>query len=319
MKKIFLILLSLFFSFSYTQEKTLVLNKIDESNFNIDGIISDEEIQGAKVLEILYEESPSFNTVPSKKTTGYLTYSDKFLYVAVKAYRQKVTAPITTRDNGAMWNGDVAGLVFDTYGDARNHINLISNPSGSLFDAIRMPGRGFGSEININIDVNYDFSSMGRITDYGYEMEFIVPFSELPFPNGKDQSWKFKIFTAYNDENDEGVQVRATSSKSNRDASCQLCLLDHTIVMNDIEIEKKLDFLPYVSSNVSGVREKYYDRVNYDTPQLNYGIGFNYELNKNLSIEGTINPDFSQVESDATKIDINSVTALNYPEKRPFF
>ena len=53
--------------------------------------------------------------------------------------------------------------------------------------------------------------------------------------------------------------------------------------MNDIEIEKKLDFLPYVSSNVSGVREKYYDRVNYDTPQLNYGIGFNYELNKNLS------------------------------------
>ena len=54
-------------------------------------------------------------------------------------------------------------------------------------------------------------------------------------------------------------------------------------------------------------------------PHLNYGIGFNYELNKNLSIEGTINPDFSQVESDATKIDINSPTALNYPEKRPFF
>ena len=54
--------------------------------------------------------------------------------------------------------------------------------------------------------------------------------------------------------------------------------MDHTIVMKDIEIEKKLDFLPYVSSNVSGVREKYYDRVNYDTPQLNYGIGFNYEF-----------------------------------------
>ena len=75
----------------------------------------------------------------------------------------------------------------------------------------------------------------------------------------------------------------------------------------------------HVSSNVSCIREKYYDRVNYTLPQLNYGIGFNYELNKNLSIEGTINPDFSQVESDATKIDINSVTALNYPEKRPFF
>ncbi|GIR99592.1 MAG: hypothetical protein CM15mP102_04130 [Flavobacteriales bacterium] len=64
----------------------------------------------------------------------------------------------------------------------------------------------------------------------------------ITFPNGKDQSWKFKIFSAYNDDEDEGVQVRAGSSKSNRDASCQLCLLDHTIVMNDIEIEKNLIF-----------------------------------------------------------------------------
>ena len=319
MKKFFLIIFSIYYSFSVGQEKTLVLNKIDESYFNKDGIISDEEIQGAKVLEILYEETPSFNTVPSKKTTGYLTYSDKFLYVAIKAYRDNVTAPVTTRDNSAIWTGDLAGFAIDTYEDARNHLIIISNPSGSPFDAIRMPGRGFGSEFNINVNVNYDFTSIGSITDYGYQIEFFVPFSELPFPNGKDQAWKFKIFSAYNDDKDQGVQVRAGSSKSNRDASCQLCLLDHTIVMNDIEIEKKLDFLPYVSSNVSGVREKYYDRVNYDTPQLNYGIGFNYELNKNLSIEGTINPDFSQVESDATKIDINSVTALNYPEKRPFF
>ncbi len=89
--------------------------------------------------------------------------------------------------------------------------------------------------------------------------------------------------------------------------------------MNDIVIEKKLDFLPYISSNISGSRDKYYDRINYDTPELNYGIGVNLELNKNLSIEATLNPDFSQVESDATKIDINSPTAINYPERRPFF
>ena len=89
--------------------------------------------------------------------------------------------------------------------------------------------------------------------------------------------------------------------------------------MDDILIEKKLNFLPYVSSNISGTRDKYYDRVNYETPELNYGVGFNLELNKNLSVEGTLNPDFSQVESDATRIDINSPTAINYPEKRPFF
>ena len=89
--------------------------------------------------------------------------------------------------------------------------------------------------------------------------------------------------------------------------------------MNDISYEKNVDFLPYVSSNLSGSREKFYDRLNYDSAKFNYGIGVNIELNKNLSLEATLNPDFSQVEADVTKIDINSPTAINYPERRPFF
>ena len=183
MKKFFLIIFSIYCLTTLGQDTKLVLNKIEENNFNMDGIISDEEIQGAKVLEILYEETPSFNTVPSKKTVGYLTYSNKFLYVGIKAYRDNVVAPVTTRDNSAIWTGDIAGFAIDTYEDARNHLIIVSNPAGSPFDAIRMPGRGFGSEFNININVNYDFTSIGSITNYGYQIEFFVPFSELPFPN----------------------------------------------------------------------------------------------------------------------------------------
>ena len=67
--------------------------------------------------------------------------------------------------------------------------------------------------------------------------------------------------------------------------------------MKDIE-----DFI-----KTKGVKTDEYNTMNHD------------EINKNLSIEGTINPDFSQVEADATRIDINSPTAINYPEKRPFF
>ena len=210
-----------------------------------------------------------------------------------------------------------SGLAIDTYGDARSHIIIVSNSAGSKMDAVRTPGIGFGGEPQVNRNVNYNFESLGRITEEGYELEFIIPFSEIPFPNGKDQSWKIKIFSVYKDINNE-EEVSATS-KVDLNASCQLCLLDHVINLNDIKIEKKLNFLPYVSSNISGTRDKYYDRLNYEKPKLNYGIGFDLELNKNLSVEGTINPDFSQVESDATKIDINSPTAINYEEKRPFF
>ena len=319
MKKFLLIIFSFYFSNSISQETTLVLNKIDQNKFNIDGVISEDEINKAKILEIIYEAEPGLNTTPSQETTGYITYSDKYLYVALKAKRERVIAPLTTRDNSALFRGDFAGITIDSYGDARNNILLISNPSGSQTDGIRLPGTSFGGGLNINLNINFDFQSSGSITDEGYEIEFLIPLSELPFPNGKNQSWKFELFTGYIDDENQGVEVRAASSKSSRDASCQLCLLDHIIVMDDIVIDKKLDFLPYVSSNISGSRDKYYDRVNYETPELNYGIGVNLELNKNLSFEATVNPDFSQVESDATKIDINSPTALNYPEKRPFF
>ena len=197
---------------------------------------------------------------------------------------------IRDRDNSVLFRGDFAGITIDSYGDARNNIIIMSNSSGSQNDGIRLPGTSFGGGPNINLNVNFDFKSLGRVTDEGYEVEFLIPFTELPFPNGKKQSWKFELFTGYIDDENEGVEVRAGSSKSSRDASCQLCLLDHIIVMDDIVLDKKLDFLPYLSSNISGSRDKYYDRINYETPKLNYGIGVNLELNKNLSIEASLNP-----------------------------
>ena len=38
-----------------------------------------------------------------------------------------------------------------------------------------------------------------------------------------------------------------------------------------------------LGTNLSGNREKFYDRINYETPELNYGVGVNLDLNKNLS------------------------------------
>ena len=47
-------------------------------------------------------------------------------------------------------------------------------------------------------------------------------------------------------------------------------------------------------------------------------MGINIDINKNVSLEATLNPDFSQVEADVTEIDVNSPTAINYPEKDHF-
>jgi hypothetical protein len=38
-----------------------------------------------------------------------------------------------------------------------------------------------------------------------------------------------------------------------------------------------------------------------------------------ITLESTVNPDFSQVESDVAQIDVNTTFALFFPERRPFF
>ena len=320
MKPYFLIYFCFSSYFLFSQQTVLDLKKTDKSDFILDGFLSKEELKNAFPIEIIYEHNPGYNTMPSYKTTGYVNYSQEFVYIAFKAFRDEVVASIHSRDNFSLFSDDYVNIHIDTYGDARNNIGLTSNLYGSQADGVRVEDSGFGSQSSgWSLDANFDYQSLGRLTDFGYEVEFIIPFSSLPFPNSKDQKWKINLNTTYRDNLKQGSSAKAYSSKLDRESSCKLCQLNHTIVMDDISYKKNLDFLPYVSSNLSGEREKLYDRVNYAKPKVNYGIGVNLEINKNLSLEATLNPDFSQVEADVTKIDINSPTAINYPERRPFF
>ena len=316
------LLILLFFSnyFLFSQQTVIELTKTPKSDFILDGTLSETELKNAFPIEIIYEHNPGYNTMPSYKTTGYVNYSQEFVYVAFKAFRDEVVASIHSRDNFSLFSDDYVNIHIDTYGDARNNIGLTSNLYGSQADGVRVEDSGFGSQSSgWSLDANFDYQSLGRLTDFGYEVEFMIPFSSLPFPNSKDQKWKINLNTTYRDNLKQGSSAKAYSSKLDRESSCKLCQLNHTIVMNDISYKKNLDFLPYVSSNLSGEREKLNDRVDYTKPKVNYGIGVNLEINKNLSLEATLNPDFSQVEADVTKIDINSPTAINYPERRPFF
>ena len=320
MKNILALVLLTFSIFGFTQDKILTLVKTPASDFVIDGTLSEKELLNASQIDLVYEHLPGYNTEPSYKTVGFVNYSQEFVYIAFRAFRDDVVASIHSRDNFSLFSDDYVNIHIDTYGDARNNIGLTANLYGSQADGIRVESSGFGSrDSGWSLDANFDYESLGRLTDFGYEVEFIIPFSSLPFPNAVNQRWKLNLSSSYRDQYKQGSTARAFSSKLDRENSCKLCQLDHTIVMNDISYKKNLDFLPYVSSNLSGEREKFYDRVSYEKTQFNYGIGVNLEINKNLSLEATLNPDFSQVEADVTKIDINSPTAINYPERRPFF
>ena len=309
---------------SYTQVRTHTLSKISPDKIKIDGIITDEEIEVSKIFNLDNEISPGYNIPSTYKTLGYMLYTDKFLYVGYRAFRDQVKTSILPRDDFKMFTSgqDMVSIQIDAFGDARNWVGLVANALGSQLDASRIEPRGVqqrpGDE-GWSAESNYDYETAGRVTDFGYEVEFKIPFSSISFPNSKNQKWKIRLTTRYIENNRQGVFVESNTSRLDRDNACKLCQLDDEIIMNDIEIEKSFNLLPYLSSNVSGSRDNYNEKLNYTNPELNYGLGLNIDITKNVSFEATLNPDFSQVEADVTQIDVNSPTALDYPEQRPFF
>jgi hypothetical protein len=78
-----------------------------------------------------------------------------------------------------------------------------------------------------------------------------------------------------------------------------------------------LDITPEATSTVSGAPDASGWGYHGGRPEL--GATARWGVTSNLTLNGTVNPDFSQVESDVAQIQYDPREALFYPEKRPFF
>jgi len=310
-----ILFLFLFAPITYSQESFSPI-KDNNTRFIIDGIISDDEWNNAIEVDLDYEVNPGNNISPKEKTKVFIVYSDTHLYIGFKAYAnpKEVRASIRSRDDLGMISDDFIVVAFDTYGDSRNNYLLLANAFGSQLDARAV--NAITDEDRYDINFNVDFETKGNIVSDGFEIEFKIPFASLPFPNGNNQEWNFN-FRRNSFRN--GVPIELRSQPFDRTAPCQICQTTDKLILKDIKIEKRIEFLPYVAGNVTGKKETILDQINYEKFNPNLGLGINLDLSKNSTLELTLNPDFSQVEADVTQIDVNSSVALEYPERRPYF
>ena len=301
-KKIFLnVFLLPFFSFA------TVTTKLGDK-IKVDGIIESKEWEGAQSFDIKYEYEPGYNTLPPFKTTAYVTYSDTKLYVAFDAKIEDIKylrASIRERDTGFM--DDWVGIALDTYGDNRSLIIIGSNAYGSQIDLKET----LGSDGDISYNINYE--TKGVIGEDGYVVEMAIPFSELQYEKKDILKWKASFIRHSWKES----RINASSNKFDRGNDCIPCQIDTYIELEGVNPKKRLEFLPYVSGNYVGSSDGY--KISYDKPNFKAGLSARYDFSSSTALDFTINPDFSQVEADVTRININSPFAVNYPERRPFF
>jgi len=305
-----------FFGFFGIAQETFIPEKTKVSKIIVDGKLDSNEWENAIQIPLDIEFKPANNQAARKETIAYVTYSDRYLLIGVyaKDNPSNIRASIRPRDDFNIWNDDLILVRLDPYADSRNNLGLAVNALGSQFDVKQV--NALTDENRYDSSFNVNFESAGTIVSDGYQIEMKIPLSEIPFPNGTNQMWHFNFYRRYVEN---GNEIEVSSQPRDRDNTCVVCQTTDRLILKDIVIDKRLEFLPYFSSNISGERDTSDEKLKYGKPNVGIGLGVNMDLNKNTSLEVTINPDFSQVEADVTQIDVNSSFSLLYPERRPFF
>ncbi len=279
----------------------------------VDGDLSDPGWQRATRVDTFYETNPGDNVPPKARTVAHLAYDDRFFYAAFEFFDpdpSKIRAPYGDRDDVASYT-DYGGVILDTRNDHRTGLLLLANPRGIQYDAITDDTTG-------NEDNSPDFywDSAAKITKEGWVLEMRVPFSSLRYPRGDKQTWGILLYRNYPRE----FRYQMFSAKLPRGGNCFICRSNHMTGLENLPPSGHLVVAPYVTAKEDAVPRGDLGSSLVNKPiRGNGGVDGKWTPNENNAIDATLNPDFSQVESDVAQIAVNQRFALFYPEKRPFF
>ena len=288
-----------------------------EASIQIDGKLEEPVWSQATRLTGFWQYQPVDGRPAEEETEVLVWYAPDAIYFAVIAHDRNpaaIRATVADRDN--IDNEDYVVLDLDTFHDRRRAFFFAVNPLGVQADGVRSEGAGqVSSLIPGSIDKNPDFTwdSKGRITDRGYEIEIRIPFRSLRYPGSGPQTWGFNVTrvvqrTGYTDT---WTDVRRANASFLGQEGALGGLHD---MRHGVTIEAQ----PFVTATADGSRDGVSGRFTRD--DVNPDAGLNLRLGfSNYALDATINPDFSQVESDEGQVTVNERFALFFPEKRPFF
>jgi len=288
------------------QLKTLKPYRV-EKELKIDGKLDEAVWQKpALVDDIFITYNPTDGEVLPKKTKVWLAYDPDNLYFAFYCYDEepdKIKTSITKRDN--LFNDDWVGLGLDPLGNSQCLYELFINPSGMQGDLYSTPTTGENSA------PDWVWFSGGQIVKDGYTVEVKLPLKSIRFKHGKNSTMNILFWRRISRLGVSGAWPMIDPGKGIHNST-------NKTVYGELKKQLLLEFIPTFTYGSIWDRE---DPENWsnadDKPEI--GISAKYGITSKIIAEMTINPDFSQVESDTFQVLRNQRYPIFYSEKRPFF
>ena len=257
---------------------------------------------------------------PATEGTEVLVwYSASTLHIGAIAHDSEaatIRASIARRDR--LDQEDTLSFYLDTFNDRRRAFVFTVNPLGAQQDGVHAEGGGGGtgggggSGGSFDRNPDYQFDSAGRLTEDGYTVEVRIPFKSLRYQGNGPQRWGFNVSRKIQRT---GKEDTWTAVRPGASFLAQAGILDG---FQNMDRGMVTEVQPFVTGASNGALDSVSGRFERADPTGSAGVNARLGFT-NMSIDATLNPDFSQVESDAGLVTINERFALSLPEKRPFF
>jgi hypothetical protein len=272
----------------------------------IDGVLDDEVWKTAPHETGFKTWTPDFGKTMSAQTIVYYAYDRENLYFAFRCFDPdpaKIKASVSGRDT--ITADDWTCLNLDTFDDQQGLYALYVNPLG-----IQADSRFEGNKEDYSVDVVW--FSEGRIDAEGYAVEIRIPFKSIRYARNEPVEMGIIFERRISRLSEQGTYPPLDPAQGPN-----FLTQTRPLFFEGIRHYTLLELLPAVTYGRTSALEEGNLRAGPGRSDLS--LTGKFGLTSQLILDGTINPDFSQVESDAGQVDFNQRFALYYPEKRPFF
>ncbi len=281
---------------------------VADSTVCIDGRLDEPLWCSGAATDAFVDFHPVPGAPPTQGTELYLAYDAERLYFAFRCHDtqpQLIRARLAKRDTA--FEDDWVGVILKGSAAERGAAELIVNARGCQLDAY-VPGSSGGDDFS----VDYPFTSAAVCDSFGWSAEMAIPFSSLQHVCAATPALSF-------------FAVRHLSRSGERSAYPVIAIADQDwishgapLVLAAAERRAPLEILPTAVATRHAARTSQASWAS-DTPTLRLGLSARCGLSSALTLDASINPDFSQVEADAAQVEVNQRFPILRIEKRPFF
>ena len=294
-----------------------------EADVAIDGELT-EPVWSQAVILTGFSQFQPVDGLPANDSTQVLVwYSPTAIHFGVRAYEAHGVVSAHLLDRDKIFTDENIQILLGTFNDGRQAMVFAVNPLGVQADGTLNEGTGsrgggaFGSAQSAreqaDLSANFVFESKGHVTPFGYQVEIRIPFKSLRYQSKDVQDWGINVVRQVQHSGQEDSWAPAS-----RAGASFLSQSGRLIGLKDLRRGLVVDIIPEVVTRSNGA-EASDGRWDYTREGPEVGGNVRWGITNNLTFNGTVNPDFAQVEADVAAISYDPRAAVSYPERRPFF